>query len=92
MSYIMSEGTHYTVYCLEFCPHCEILKDYLDGAGIAYNILDLSTPEALTELRMNGVFVQEAPVLQIKKTFLTSADLFVDGVLREDLITQHPLE
>jgi glutaredoxin len=88
----MSEGTHYTVYSLEFCPHCEVLKDYLDKAGIAYNVLDLSTPEALTELRMNGVFVQEAPVLQINKTFLTSADLFVDEALQEDLITQHLLE
>jgi len=88
----MSEGTHYTVYSLKFCPNCEVLKGYLDKAGIAYNLLDLSTPEALTELRMNGVFVQEAPVLQIKKTFLTSADLFVGGVLREDLITQHLLE
>jgi glutaredoxin len=88
----MSEGTHCTVYCLEFCPHCDILKDYLDRAGIAYNVLDLSTPEALTELRMNGVFVQEAPVLQINKTFLTSADLFVDESLRENLITQHLLE
>jgi len=88
----MSEGTQYTVYCLEFCPHCEILKDFLDKAGIAYNVLDLSTPEALTELRMNGVFVQEAPVLQIKKTFLTSADLFVGETLREDLINKHFLE
>ena len=88
----MSEGTQYTVYSLEFCPHCEILKDYLTKAGIAFNILDLSTPEALTELRMNGVFVQEAPVLQINKIFLTSADLFVGDTLREDLITQHLLE
>ena len=85
----MSEGIDYTVYTLEFCPHCEVLKDYLGRAGIAYNILDLSTPEALTELRMNGIFVQEAPVLQIKKTFLTSADLFDGDTLREDLITQH---
>jgi len=88
----MNEGTQYTVYSLEFCPHCEILKDYLDRAGIAYNVLDLSTPEALTELRMNGVFVQEAPVLQIKKTFLTSADLFFGEALREELITKHLLE
>ena len=84
---MMSEGAEYTVYCLDFCPHCEILKDYLSGAGIAYNVLDLSTPEALTELRMSGVFVREAPVLQIGKKFLTSGDLFDGDVLREDIIT-----
>ncbi|MDR2855819.1 MAG: glutaredoxin family protein [Methanomicrobiales archaeon] len=88
----MDEGIGYIIYTLEFCPHCEVLKDYLDRAGISYHILDLSTAEALTELRMNGVFVQEAPVLQIGKTFLTSSDLFVGETLCEDLITQHLLE
>jgi glutaredoxin len=88
----MDEGIDCTVYSLEFCPHCEILKDFLDRGGISYNILDLLTAEALTELRMNGVFVQEAPVLQIKKTFLTSADLFAGEILCEDLIMQHLLE
>jgi glutaredoxin len=88
----MDEGIGYTVYTLEFCPHCEVLKDYLDRVGISYNIFDLSTAEALTELRMNGVFVQEAPVLQIGKTFLTSSDLFIGETLCEDLITEHLLE
>jgi glutaredoxin len=89
---MMSEGTQYTVYSLDFCPHCEILKDYLSGVGIVYNVLDLSTPEALTELRMSGVFVKEAPVLQIGKRFLTSGDLFDGDALREDIITTSILE
>ena len=88
----MNDGINCTVYTLEFCPHCEILKDFLGRAGISYTILDLSTAEALTELRMNGIFVQEAPVLQIEKTFLTSSDLFANETLLEDLIMQHFLE
>lgn len=88
----MDEGIGCTVYTLEFCPHCEVLKSYLDGAGILYHTRDLSTAEALTELRMNGVFVQEAPVLQIGKTFFTSFDLFAGDTLCEELIIKHLLE
>ena len=36
----------------------------------------MSTPEALTELRFNGVFTVTAPVLQINDTFLTYNELF----------------
>jgi len=47
---------------------------------------DMTSAEALTELRMNGVFVQEAPVLQKGDMFYTSADLFPRGVFQEDLV------
>jgi hypothetical protein len=46
----------------------------------------MASAEALTELRINGVFVQEAPVLQKDDTFYTSGDLFAGGALREDLV------
>lgn len=46
----------------------------------------MASAEGLTELRMNGVFVQEAPVLQKGDAFLTSGDLFVGGAFREDLV------
>ncbi|WP_342769654.1 hypothetical protein [Methanospirillum lacunae] len=36
----------------------------------------MSSAASLTELRVNGVFVQEAPVLQMGKKFLTSKELF----------------
>jgi hypothetical protein len=42
---------------------------------------DLSTAESLTELRLNGVFVNEAPVLQKDSDFYTSADIFPAGQL-----------
>jgi hypothetical protein len=38
----------------------------------------MSTPEALTELRVNGVFTLAAPVLQADDKFYTVDDLF-DG-------------
>jgi glutaredoxin len=72
------------VYTLENCPNCELLKEYLNAAGISYTVRDMMDAEALTELRINGIFVREAPVFQAGTTFLVSKDLFdADGVRGE---------
>ena len=42
--------------------------------------------EALTELRINNVFVREAPVLQVGTTFLTSKELFGTEGIRKEVI------
>jgi glutaredoxin len=78
--------TQLTVYTLEFCPNCELLKEFLADRGISFVVRDLSTAESLTELRVNGVFVNEAPVLQNDDRFLTSEELFLSGKVREDQI------
>jgi len=78
--------TQLTVYTLEFCPNCELLKEFLAGRGIPFVVRDLSTAESLTELRVNGVFVNEAPVLQNDDRFLTSEELFLSGKVREEQI------
>ena len=41
----------------------------------------MSTPEALTELRINGVFTLSAPVLQVEENFYTVEDLFTGETL-----------
>jgi hypothetical protein len=69
------------VYTLEHCPNCDTLKGYLKSGEHCYTERDLSTAESLTELRINGVFVSEAPVLQKESDFFTSADLFPAGKL-----------
>jgi hypothetical protein len=71
------------VYTLEHCPNCDLLKGFLKKNGHKYSERDLSTAESLTELRVNGVFVNEAPVLQNGEDFYTSADLFPTGKLDE---------
>jgi glutaredoxin len=76
------------VYTLELCPNCELLKGFLKKAGHAYAERDLSSAESLAELRVNGVFVNEAPVLQKGEDFYTSADLFPTGKLDETHIAQ----
>ncbi len=82
----MTNAAKINVYTLENCPNCELLKEYLDAAGMPYTIRNMMEAEALTELRINGIFVREAPVLQVKTTFLISKDLFNAGGVRGDVV------
>ncbi|MCX6688414.1 MAG: glutaredoxin family protein [Methanoregula sp.] len=75
------------VYTLEHCPNCEILKGFLKKGGYTFTERDLSTAESLTELRVNGIFVNEAPVLQKEEEFFTSADLFPSGKMNSEHLT-----
>lgn len=74
------------VYTLEFCPHCEELKAYLKKNNVFFSEYDMSTAESLTELRINGIFVNEAPVIQKDSDFLTTDELFSGGKLNSECI------
>lgn len=84
----MQNGPQLIVYSLEHCPNCELLKAFLKKGGYQFSERDLSSAESLTELRVNGVFVSEAPVLQKDEDFFTSADLFPKGKIDGDRISQ----
>ncbi|MDD3977449.1 glutaredoxin family protein [Methanomicrobium antiquum] len=83
----MSNNLKIVVYSLENCPNCELLKDYLKENGFSYDELDLAEPANMTELRLNNVFVREAPVLQVNETFLTSKELFQSGCVKDEVLT-----
>ncbi len=82
----MTQGSDlsYRIYSTKSCPKCEQLKKALKSAGLQFENLDMATPEALTELRVNGVFTLSAPVLQWDERFYTVEDLF-DGEKLRDL-------
>ena len=84
----MPEKSQLIVYTLEYCPNCDNLKGFLTKSGFEYFERDLSNAESLTELRMNGIFVNEAPVLQKDSYFYTSADLFPSGKLDGDYLSK----
>jgi glutaredoxin len=86
--FFMPDISRLVVYTLEFCPNCDKLKTYLQKNGVPYSERDLSTAESLTELRVNGVFVSEAPVLQKGDEFLTTTDLFSSGSVNERRVSQ----
>ena len=82
----MADNRKLTVYTLEYCPNCETLKEYLESNGIAFATKDMASAESLTELRVNGVFVSEAPVLRSDGEFLVPRDLFRAGMLNEERV------
>jgi glutaredoxin len=82
----MGERSVLTVYTLENCPNCELLKEFLKRKGLQFREEDMSSAATLTELRVNGVFAMEAPVLRRGETFLTTTDLFSGGRVKEDLV------
>lgn len=67
------------VYTTSGCPKCEELKSAIASRGIEFEVVDMSTPEALTELRVNGVFTLSAPVLFDGSRYYTVDEL--DGFL-----------
>jgi glutaredoxin len=75
------------IYTTETCPKCEQLKKLLKSNNISFKEADMSTPEALTELRVNGVFDVTAPILQIDEKFLTTDELFDGGEVDSNAIS-----
>ncbi len=64
------------IYSTSNCPNCRVLKQFLEKKNMQFKEVDMATPAALTELRMNGVFTMSAPVLQIGKKFYTNKEIF----------------
>jgi len=69
------------IYSTTNCPNCRALKQFLAGKNVQFKEVDMATPAALTELRMNGVFTMSAPVLQIGNTFHTSNQIFKQNTI-----------
>jgi hypothetical protein len=83
--------TKVIVYSKEKNPQCAELKNALKEVGIAYQEIDIQKPESITELRKNGCFALEPPVVLVvqdkrSQWFFKNDDLFLDGrLIRETL-------
>ncbi len=73
----------YVVYATADCPRCEQVKRVLAGWGVEFETVDMATAEALTELRVNGVFTLSAPVLMAGEEFYTIEELFAGDAIRD---------
>jgi len=71
------------VYCLDNCPHCEEVKEKLDALGYDYEVRDMQSAESITEMRFNGCFAMEAPVLQVDDQFFEYAQCQKEGFFTE---------
>jgi Glutaredoxin and related proteins len=75
------------IYTTDVCPKCKILKKYFQSKEIAYEEMNMGTPDALTELAVNNIFTNVAPVLQIDDTFLTHKEIFSGTEVNEEQIS-----
>lgn len=74
------------IYSTKNCPNCRVLKQFIENAKVQFTEVDMATPAALTELRMNGVFTMAAPVLQIGTRFHTYNELFTQDRINQEKI------
>ena len=70
----IEEGDEVIVYSLPNCPNCMALKDKLRAERIKHRTVMMDTAEGITELRVDGCFAMQAPVLKVGDTFYE--DLF----------------
>ena len=74
------------IYSTRNCPNCRVLKQFLANKNVPFTEVDMATPAALTELRMNGVFTMAAPVLQIGNKFHTYNELFTQDRINQSML------
>jgi hypothetical protein len=65
-----------------------MLKLLLERENVQYKEINMATPEALTELRMNSIFTMSAPVLQIDNNFYTPKELCKQSVIDQDKVIE----
>lgn len=72
------------IYTNKKCINCRLLKLLLQKFKVGYVEVDIKMPEAINELRTNGVFYTSAPILQINKDFYVDIDIDDDviGILK----------
>jgi len=71
------------IYTTPTCPRCKQLIAALEARGHTVKRQDLREAQNMTYLRISGVFVVAAPVLEVRDEFYTVADLWEDGKLRD---------
>jgi len=74
------------IYTKEFCPNCEILKEYLIEHDIVYQEYNLDDSDVIAELMADMVFIAYAPVLKIGEEYYYDNSLFEGGKLNSVVI------
>ena len=76
------------VYSTKVCPKCKRLKAFLTSNGIAFESLDMQEAENLAEIRLNRIFTNNAPVLQVENSFYTVEEIFKGTELLENKVLE----
>ena len=78
-----------TVYSLDICPICEIVKNNIKKMGIKFINKNMSDSDSIAELAINGVYTRNAPVIKLtieNEDIYFYDDMLLDGDnLKEEL-------
>ena len=75
-SFVSNEKNVVRLYTTKDCTRCPQIRVWLTANNIEYDEVDMATPKWMAELRINGVFVMSAPVLQVDNEFYTPDQMF----------------
>jgi len=64
------------LYTTKDCTRCPQVRAWLTKNDIEYDEVDMSSAKWMAELRICGVFVMSAPVLQVDDEFYTPDQMF----------------
>jgi hypothetical protein len=56
------------IFSTPACPGCKALKAHLDGQGIAYEEVDVTTAEGWTFMLTHDVYITSCPAMCVGKT------------------------
>jgi glutaredoxin len=63
------------VYSLPNCPNCEHLKEVLKTTGYDFEERPMDSAESITDMRIEGCFAMEAPVLKVNDKYFEYKDI-----------------
>lgn len=71
----MKKNYDVTVYTMPACKACANLKAQLNKKGIPFEEKDLRDFNNMAKIRQNGIFIFEAPVLQVGESYYNSHEI-----------------
>lgn len=74
-----------TIYTIDNCEKCLVLKDYLKFIGIPYNEVKFTTLNTMSDILKGKLYVVNAPVISINETYYDEPCLFEGDIIRYDL-------
>ena len=74
------------LFTTEICPKCHRLADFLTAQGIEFEMLDMASPEGMTELSFSGIYTTMAPVLMGEGWHMLAGTMFKGAEINKEKI------
>lgn len=72
-------------FTIDNCDKCNIMRDYLNLAGIPYSEIKFKDLDSLSSTLKDKIYIVNAPILSINDTYYDEPCLFYGDVIRSDI-------